>query len=52
LERPQAAYRHRHGLSGVTDAHQLAKQLVWAADTVAAPNTAFNIVTGDLFRWL
>jgi nucleoside-diphosphate-sugar epimerase len=39
------------GLSDVTDAHQLARQLVWAADTEAAHNTAFNIVNGDLFRW-
>ncbi|WP_262966807.1 SDR family oxidoreductase [Methylobacter psychrophilus] len=39
------------GLSDVTDAHQMAKQLVWAADTEAAHNTAFNIVNGDLFRW-
>ncbi len=39
------------GLSDVTDAHQLAKQLVWAAETDAAHNTAFNIVNGDLFRW-
>ncbi len=39
------------GLSDVTDAHQLARQLVWAAETDAAHNTAFNIVNGDLFRW-
>jgi nucleoside-diphosphate-sugar epimerase len=39
------------GLSDVTDARQLAKQLVWAADTDAAHNTAFNTVNGDLFRW-
>lgn len=39
------------GLSDVTDARQLAKQLVWAADTESAHNTAFNIVNGDLFRW-
>ncbi len=39
------------GLSDVTDAHQLAKQLVWAAETEAAHNTAFNIVNGDMFRW-
>ena len=39
------------GLSDVTDAHQLAKQLVWAAETDAAHNTAFNIVNGDMFRW-
>lgn len=39
------------GLSDVTDARQLARQLVWAADTEAAHNTAFNIVNGDTFRW-
>lgn len=39
------------GLSDVTDARQLAKQLVWAADTEAAHDTAFNIVNGDTFRW-
>ncbi|MET0857331.1 MAG: SDR family oxidoreductase [Telluria sp.] len=39
------------GLSDVTDARQLAKQLVWAADTESAHNTAFNIVNGDVFRW-
>jgi len=40
-----------HGLSDVTDARMLAKQLVWAADTDAARNEAFNIVNGDVFRW-
>jgi nucleoside-diphosphate-sugar epimerase len=39
------------GLSDVTDARQLAKQLVWAAETDAAHNTAFNTVNGDVFRW-
>ena len=39
------------GLSDVTDARQLAKQLAWAADTQAAHDTAFNIVNGDVFRW-
>jgi nucleoside-diphosphate-sugar epimerase len=39
------------GLSDVTDARILAKQLVWAADTDAARNEAFNIVNGDVFRW-
>jgi nucleoside-diphosphate-sugar epimerase len=39
------------GLSDVTDARQLAKQLAWAAGTEAAHNTAFNIVNGDVFRW-
>lgn len=40
-----------NGLSDVTDARMLAKQLAWAADTDAARNQAFNIVNGDLFRW-
>lgn len=40
-----------HGLSDVTDARMLAKQLVWAANTDAASNEAFNIVNGDVFRW-
>jgi len=39
------------GLSDVTDARMLARQLVWAADTDAARNEAFNIVNGDMFRW-
>jgi nucleoside-diphosphate-sugar epimerase len=39
------------GLSDVTDARQLARQLVWAADTEVAHNTAFNTANGDLFRW-
>ena len=39
------------GLSDVTDARMLAKHLVWAADTDAARNEAFNIVNGDIFRW-
>jgi hypothetical protein len=40
-----------NGLSDVTDARVLAKQLVWAATTEAAHNEAFNIVNGDYFRW-
>lgn len=39
------------GLSDVTDARMLAKQLRWAADTDAARNEAFNITNGDYFRW-
>jgi nucleoside-diphosphate-sugar epimerase len=39
------------GLSDVTDARMLAKQLAWAADLDAAKNEAFNIVNGDVFRW-
>ena len=40
-----------NGLTDVTDARMLARQLVWAADTDAARNEAFNIVNGDIFRW-
>ena len=36
-----------HGLSDVTDARMLAKQLRWAADHDAARNEAFNIANGD-----
>lgn len=39
------------GLSDVTDARMLARQLVWAANTDVARNEAFNIVNGDVFRW-
>lgn len=40
-----------NGLSDVTDARIIAKQLVWAATTEAAHNEAYNIVNGDVFRW-
>ena len=35
----------------MTDARQLARQLLWAAETEAAHDQAFNIVDGDVFRW-
>ena len=37
--------------SYVTDARQLAAQVIWAAPTPAAHDQAFNIVNGDVFRW-
>ena len=40
-----------NGLSDVTDARVIAKQLPWAATTEAARNQAFNITNGDYFRW-
>jgi nucleoside-diphosphate-sugar epimerase len=40
-----------NGLSDVTDARILAKQLIWASTTPSAGNEAFNIVNGDYFRW-
>jgi nucleoside-diphosphate-sugar epimerase len=39
------------GVTDVTDARLLARQLLWAATTPAAANEAFNIVNGDVFRW-
>ncbi|CAI8792731.1 SDR family oxidoreductase [Chryseobacterium sp. IT-36CA2] len=40
-----------NGISDVTDARILAKQLVWASSTESAKNQAFNIANGDVFRW-
>ncbi|GAA4936865.1 nucleoside-diphosphate-sugar epimerase [Actinomycetospora succinea] len=40
-----------HGLTDMTDAGQLADQMVWAATTPGARNEPFNIVDGDVFRW-
>jgi len=39
------------GITDVTDARLLARQLEWAATAPAAANEAFNIVNGDVFRW-
>ncbi len=39
------------GLTDMTDARQLAAQMLWAATTDVAANEAFNIVNGDVFRW-
>ncbi len=40
-----------NGLTDMTDARQLARQLIWATQTPAAFDQAFNIVNGDVFRW-
>jgi nucleoside-diphosphate-sugar epimerase len=40
-----------NSLTDMTDARQLAKQLLWASTTPAARDQAFNIVNGDVFRW-
>jgi hypothetical protein len=40
-----------NGLTDMTDARLLARQLEWAATTEAARNQAFNVVNGDVFRW-
>jgi nucleoside-diphosphate-sugar epimerase len=39
------------GLTDMTDAGQLARHLLWAVETEAAHNEAFNVVNGDVFRW-
>lgn len=40
-----------NGLSDVTGARILAKQLIWASTTEEARNEAFNVTNGDVFRW-
>ena len=40
-----------HGLTDMTDAKLLAHHLLWATETPAAANEAFNVVNGDVFRW-
>jgi len=39
------------GLTDMTDAGLLAQHLLWATETPAAANAAFNVVNGDVFRW-
>lgn len=40
-----------NSLTDMTDAGLLAKHLLWASQTPAAANEAFNVVNGDVFRW-
>ena len=40
-----------NGLTDMTDARLLARNLTWASTTPAARNEAFNVVNGDVFRW-
>jgi nucleoside-diphosphate-sugar epimerase len=39
------------GLTDMTDARQLAAHMLWATETEAAHDEAFNVVNGDVFRW-
>ncbi|WP_288934014.1 SDR family oxidoreductase [uncultured Sphingomonas sp.] len=39
------------GLTDMTDAGLLARHLLWATETPAAHDEAFNVVNGDVFRW-
>jgi nucleoside-diphosphate-sugar epimerase len=38
-------------LTDMTDAGQLARHMLWAAETEGAHNQAYNVVNGDAFRW-
>lgn len=40
-----------NGLTDVTDARMLARQVVWASTSSAGQNEAFNIVNGNVFYW-
>jgi len=40
-----------NGLTDMTDARILGKQLIWASTNDFAKNEAYNIVNGDVFRW-
>jgi nucleoside-diphosphate-sugar epimerase len=40
-----------NGLTDMTDARLLARHLLWAVETPAARDEAFNVVNGDVFRW-
>ena len=40
-----------NGLTDMTDARLLARQLLWASTEPRAANQAFNVVDGDVFRW-
>ncbi|SFL23563.1 SDR family oxidoreductase [Methylobacterium pseudosasicola] len=40
-----------NGLTDMTDARLLARQLLWASTEPKAANEAFNVVNGDVFRW-
>lgn len=47
---PGSSVQWNH-LTDMTDARLLAKHLLWATETPAAWNQAFNVVNGDVFRW-
>ncbi len=40
-----------NGLTDMTAASLLARHLLWATETEAAHDEAFNVVNGDIFRW-
>lgn len=40
-----------NGLTDMTDADLLARQMVWTAETPALPSQPYNTANGDVFRW-
>ncbi|RKR88270.1 nucleoside-diphosphate-sugar epimerase [Micromonospora pisi] len=40
-----------NGVTDMTDAGLLARQMIWAATTGDLPSQAYNTANGDLFRW-
>ena len=40
-----------NGLTDMTDADLLARQMVWTASTDGLPSQAYNTANGDVFRW-
>jgi nucleoside-diphosphate-sugar epimerase len=40
-----------NGVTDMTDAGLLARQMIWAATTDGLPSQAYNTTNGDVFRW-
>ncbi|MEV1025642.1 SDR family oxidoreductase [Streptomyces sp. NPDC050264] len=40
-----------HGITDMTDAGLLARQMIWAATAENLPSQAYNTANGDVFRW-
>ncbi|WP_320777838.1 SDR family oxidoreductase [Streptomyces sp. CRN 30] len=40
-----------NGITDMTDAGLLARQMIWAATTEGLPGQAYNTANGDVFRW-
>lgn len=40
-----------NGLTDMTDADLLARQMIWTSETEGLPSQPYNTVNGDVFRW-
>lgn len=40
-----------NGLTDMTDAELLARQMIWTAEAEGLPSQAYNTANGDVFRW-